>query len=459
MQMNPGLTLAGLTCLNQGTIDLSRSAGSYTISNLTATSGSTIYLSNSGTVGNRLVLDQLSGETVFMMNTNINHGQADSIQVTGTASGSHQLIINNYGGIPQNRQAVKVVDLPENASGTAVFQGGSDYGAYRYGLTLGVNVPSGYSGVDSAGDYYFYNTFKPSAASGVALSAKMAIAVLGYAEMDEIRKRLGDLRLGSQVDDDVWVRSYTAKFVAEPKGGEPFEQQVRGLEVGKGNLSTFNGGKKFFGFLAGTARADNSFATTGTGETDSKYLGVYGSWLRDDGAYFNLIGINSRYDSSFTTGSDSAKNLNNTGLGLSAEIGKRFERDGGAFIEPQAGLAAMWFSKDNYVTSSGLAVESPAARSLLLRLGLTVGRRSQLSNGTGRQLYGKLNWVHEYAYEGRMLVNQAVFEPSLKGSQWVAGVGFEQSTGRNQVYINLEKAWGSTVSKSWSAAIGSRWNF
>ncbi|MEM5769107.1 MAG: autotransporter outer membrane beta-barrel domain-containing protein, partial [Bacillota bacterium] len=297
------------------------------------------------------------------------------------------------------------------------------------------------------------------AASGVALSAKMAIAVLGYGQMDEIRKRLGDLRLGSQVDDDVWVRSYGAKFAVEPKGGARFEQQVRGLEVGKGNSSTFNGGKKFFGFLAGTAKGDNSFAITGTGKTDSKYLGVYGSWLRDDGAYFNLIGMNSRYDSSFATGSDSAKDLSNTGWGLSTEIGKRFERGGGAFIEPQAGLSAMWFSKDHYVTSSGLVVDSPAARSLLLRLGLTVGKRSQMSNGTGRQIYGRINWVHEYAYEGRTVVNQAVFDPSLKGSQWVAGVGFEQNNGRNQIYINLEKAWGSTVSKSWGAVIGSRWNF
>jgi hypothetical protein len=41
----------------------------------------------------------------------------------------------------------------------------------------------------------------------------------------------------------------------------------------------------------------------------------------------------------------------------------------------------------------------------------------------------------------------------------VAGVGYIEDNGNRQLYIDVEKSWGDTVSKSWGVIAGCRWTF
>jgi outer membrane autotransporter protein len=238
---------------------------------------------------------------------------------------------------------------------------------------------------------------------------------------------------------------------------------MRGVEIGRDNPQSFADGKKYTGFVLGTGRAGNTFAAGGGGATDSFYAGAYGSWLRDDGAFFDIVGKYNWFSHSFDTpvfgGGRDSGSYRNTGLGLSAEIGKRFERGHGAFIQPEAELSALWAGRASYATANGLAVETPAADSLQLRLGVTAGRKWQDAGGAAKQVYGKAGWVNEYRGGSTVRVDGAAFDASLKGHQWVAGVGYIEDNGRRQLYLDVEKSWGDTVSKSWGVNAGCRWKF
>jgi len=413
------------------------------------------------TSGRTLIVGDLSGSGgTFYLNANLAGGSSDLIAVTGSASGSYQLYVVNRGGAPAAHTAVKVVALNAGAANTATFSGGGDQGAWRYGVALGADL-AGYSGVNSLTDYYFYNT--PSNLTCTAMGDSAAGTVMWYGEVNEIKKRLGELRMGARSGDDFWVRTYADKFSVTPGDGESFRQIVRGVEAGKDNPQSFTGGKKFTGFVVGAGEADNAFSSGGNGKVRSVYAGAYGSWLRDDGAYFDLIGKYNWFRHSFSSpvlggGSDSGS-YRNTGLGLSAEIGRRSERGNGVFIQPEAELLALWSGRVSYTSAGGLAIQVPSANSLQLRLGCTVGRKWQGGDGASRQMYGKLSWVNEFRGDSRTVVDSAAFDSSLKGHQWVAGIGFVADGKRYQLYLDVEKSWGSAVSKAWGVNAGYRWKF
>jgi outer membrane autotransporter protein len=476
--------LYGLTAMTgTGTINLTlNGTSSWTnpglssnLTNLTLGGGSVVFTAPTDIADplaykTLMIYGNLAGSGAFYLNSNLaasdaaGNNLADAITITpaATASGSHHLYVRNWGGTPVNLyQTVRLTNLI--GVSTATFGGGSDVGAYRYGVTTGSALSAAYAWNGNAWDYYLYNTFGPSTPARAALSTHADSLVVWYGEMNEIKKRLGELRMGRQSSDDFWVRAYSDRFDVKPSGTSAYSQLMRGLEIGKDNPQAFAGGKKYTGFVAGSGKGDNTFTSGGSGATRSTYLGTYASWLNDDGTFFDLIGKYNWFRHSFDTpllggGADSGT-YRNQGLGLSAELGKRFSRPDGTFVEPAVELSGLWAGKASYATANGLAVEVPATRSLQLRLGSTVGRKWQGKDGASREIYGKAAWVNEFAGSSTVSVDSVGFENSLKGHQWVAGLGFVEDTGDGQIYIDAEKSWGNTTSKKWGVNAGYRWKF
>lgn len=225
----------------------------------------------------------------------------------------------------------------------------------------------------------------------------------------------------------------------------------------------FYNGEQLTGFLLGYGKDSNDFYSGGSGTDYSNYLGSYASWIRDDGVYFDLIGKYNWFRHSFGTpliggGSDSGS-YNNQGLSLSAEAGKRFQRGNGYFVEPAVELIGLWSTPVSYATANGLSVDVPSTNSLLLRLGCTAGRKWRGGDGVNREIYGKVGWVNEYAGDSKINVDSVSFDSSLKGHQWLTGVGYVEDTGRYQIYVDAEKSWGDTTSKVWGLNAGYRWKF
>jgi len=411
-----------------------------------------------------LAMNALSGAGTIYLNANLANGLANSLNVTGSASGSHVVYITNTGGTPLNRyQAYKILDLSGASTVNASFSFNSiDAGAYRYSAARG-SALSGYTLSGAASDYYLYNTLAPSTPARAVLGLSTSATVASYGEMNEIKKRLGDLRMGAQPSGDFWVRTYADKFNVRPGEATAYSQLMRGIEVGKDSSQSFAGGKKYSGFVLGFGRADNTFADGGDGSTNSVYVGGYGSWLKNDGSYFDLVGKYNWFNHNFTApllggGSDSGS-YKNSGFSLSAEIGKRFERGNGVYVQPEAELSALWVDSASYATANGLSVKTPASDSLRLRLGVTVGRQRKGTDGVTRHVYAKAGWVNEFKGESTVRVDSAAFDTSLKGHQWVCGLGYIEGNDRHQLYIDVEKSWGNTTSKEWGANVGYRWKF
>ena len=359
------LSLAtGATWVNTGTATLSSS-----LTNLYLCGGNIIFtapamLASASNYKTLTVNNALGGNGAFYLNSNLaasNGITSCSDRITGGAAvnGDLKFYVRNWGGVPSDLyQTVRLTNM--TGVNTANVSGGSDVGAYRYSVAQG-SALSGYNGVSSISDYYLYNSFKPSTPARVAGSDSVATTVMGYGEMNEIKKRMGELSMGVQSNDEVWARTYAEKFKVHPNNDESFESTINGVEIGNDTPRSFKGGKKYTGFLLGYGAASNDFSSGGSGHDYSTYLGSYASWLRDDGVYFDLVGKYNWFRHSFGTplmgGGNDSGNYNNQGFSLSAEVGKRFQLDNGYFVEPAAELTGLWSTPVSYMTSNGLSVD------------------------------------------------------------------------------------------------------
>lgn len=466
------------TLLSAGTINLTLNSGSTwtipddsTLTTLTLNDSSvrfTTPTSNAALASYKslTVNNSLSGNGAFYFNSNLVKSYADTLKLASgsTLSGSYQLYVRNWGGTPDDlRKTVKLINL--SGTGNAVFSGGSDVGVYRYGIAQGTALYGSYSGIANAGDgnYYLYNTFTPSTPVRVAAADSMTTNVMGYGEMNEIKKRMGELRMGTQTGDDIWVRTYAEKFHVHPRGSESFTSSVNGIEFGKDNPSSFSTGKKYTGFLIGYGQSSNDFTNDSSGNVSSAYLGSYVSWLRNDGVYLDLIGKYNFFHHTLEVplmgGGNDSSNYRNRGLSLSAEIGKRFQRGNGYFIEPAAEVTGLWSNDAAYVTANDISISLPSQQSLLLRLGCTAGRKWQGADQVNRELYVKTSWINEYDGDSTVRADAISFDSSVKGHQWATGIGYVEDSEKGQIYMDAEKSWGHTTSKEWGFNVGYRWKF
>ncbi len=468
-------TLTGVALAGGGTVNFTlngnaawTTSAESNISRLTL-NGGTVKLARPAALPLLLrVLGPLEGAGgTFRTSMNINDDtQSDRVIIQGVASGSHRFEVAVVGGYPTDLyRVVQLVDMNNALANTATFGGGSDVGPYRYGVAKGTALSSAYNGlvVGSEEDYYLYNTFGPSTPANAAIGTALGGSTMWYGEVNEIRKRLGDLRDGAASGDGLWARTYASEYDIKPGDGQGFGQRMYGLEVGSDAPRKYAGGTRHTGWVAGSGWANRSFDMGGHGDTNSLYVGGYASWLKDDGAYWDIVAKQNWFRHSFDvprlgSGNDSAV-YDTTGFGLSVETGKRFTRGDGAFFEPQAELAALWTKGKSYTTAAGLAVNARAETSLQLRVGAVFGRQTATAAGGTRQVYGKLAWIEELAGEGRTTVDGVAFASTIRGGRLVGGAGLTLDTAKSQLFFDVERAWGSRTEKKWGLNLGCRWKF
>lgn len=76
--------------------------------------------------------------------------------------------------------------------------------------------------------------------------------------------------------------------------------------------------------------------------------------------------------------------VNNFGLGLSAEVGKKFGLTKDFFVEPQAQLAYYWIKGKDFSMSNGMKVEQGDFNSWVGRLGSSPVKTSKMLKATPR---------------------------------------------------------------------------
>ena len=416
-----------------------------------ALNGGTVRI-GADTVFNQLAVHNLSGSGLFEMNVNFTTNQSDVLNITGTATGDHRLLVTSTGTELPSGQPV---DLVHVAGGDAKFSlanvnGEVDLGAFSYGLKQS----------ESGNDWFLDPTARTVSPSTRAVTAlfNTAITVLDGEAMS-LRSRMGEVRFNHS-KSGAWGRAYGSKYNVSDAFGDGYRQDQQGFTLGADAPLPIGGGQWLLGVMAGQSHSDLNLHRGTSGTIKSYYVGSYLTWIDNAKGYYvdNVIKFNRFQNEAkvgLSDGNRTKGDYDNTGVSGSIEFGRHFAFDQGYFIEPYIqGSAAIIQGKD-YHLANGLSVEGDRTRSMRAEGGMTVGRNLQLRNGVVWQPYVRAALAHEFSKSNEVQVNNNVFNNDLSGSRVKVGGGVALNmSDRWQAHAELEYMRGNNIEMPVGATLG-----
>ncbi|MBI6852482.1 autotransporter outer membrane beta-barrel domain-containing protein [Pseudomonas cichorii] len=400
-----------------------------------------------------LSVGNLSGSGTFVMDADFSQGKVDFLDVTGTATGNHSLLVGATGADPLADSSLHVVHTASGDAQFSLLNGPVDMGTYTYELAQ-----------QGGNDWYLVNTGKVSSSTSAVLALFNTAPTVWHGELSTLRSRMGELRFkGGQPGG--WIRTYGNKFDAKAASGVGYQQTQQGLSFGADAPLPWGDGQWLVGLLGGYSKSDLSLARGTTGQVSSYYVGAYTTWLdRDSGYYFDGVLKFNRFrneaDVSMSDGSESKGEYDSAGVGASVEFGKHIKLDDGYFVEPYTQLAGVMIQGKDYGLDNGLQAEGDATRSMVGKLGATAGRDFDLGDGRIAQPYVRAAYVHEFASDNGVRVNGNVFNNDLSGARGELGVGVAVSmSDRLQLHADFDYSNGNKLEQPWGANIGLRYNW
>jgi len=402
-----------------------------------------------------LTVNNLSGNGTFVMGSDFVSGETDQLIVTGSSSGNHGLLVASSG----NEATVESMRLVQTQDGAAQFhllndRDRVDVGAYSYEMTK-----------DENNDWVLNRetrTISPMTRSVMALfNTPITVA---YGELSSLRSRMGELRYSEGRDAGLWMRAYGNKYnVSGASSGAGYQQNQHGLSLGADMQVAET--DWLVGVLGGTSRSDLNLDYGTSGRVDSYYLGGYATWLdRETGYYVDTVVKYNRYQNNAKVGlSDSTRtkgDYDTHGLSGSVEAGKHIKLNDGYFIEPFAQVATAVVAGKDYSFDNGLRAEGDTARSLLGKVGTTVGKTIPLDGGGMLQPYVKAAFAHEFVKRNEVQVNNNVFNNDLSGSRAELGAGVSLALSKQfRVHADVEYSNGKHIEQPYGVNLGVRYDF
>ncbi|RMQ41891.1 putative autotransporter [Pseudomonas cichorii] len=400
-----------------------------------------------------LSLGNLSGSGTFIMDADFSQGKVDFLDVTGTATGNHSLLVGATGADPLADSSMHVVHTGSGDAQFSLLNGPVDMGTYTYELSQ-----------QGSNDWYLVNTGKVSSGTSAVLALFNTAPTVWYGELSTLRSRMGELRFkGGQPGG--WVRSYGNKFDARAASGVGYQQTQQGISFGADAPLPLGDGQWLVGVLGGYSKSDLSLGRGTTGNVSSYYVGAYTTWLdQDSGYYFDGVLKFNRFrneaDVSMSDGSESKGDYDNTGVGASVEFGRHIKLDDGYFVEPYTQWAGLMVQGKDYELSNGMRAQGDATRSLVGKLGATAGRDFDLGDGRVAQPYIRAAYVHEFSQDNGVQVNNNVFNNDLSGARGELGAGIAVSMSeRLQLHADFDYSNGRKLEQPWGANVGLRYSW
>ncbi|WP_312936448.1 autotransporter outer membrane beta-barrel domain-containing protein [Pseudomonas sp.] len=400
-----------------------------------------------------LQVSDLSGDGTFVMRTDLADRQGDFLDVTGTATGNHQIRVASTGKDPLDDTQLQLVRI---AGGDASFslQGGPvDLGTFAYGLAQRGN------------EWYLDATLRTlSTGSQTALALFNTAPTVWYGELTILRSRMGEVRRNGGAAGG-WMRSYGNQFNAATSNFG-YQQRQQGVSFGADGRLPVGDGNWLAGVTAGYSNSDLNLQGGSTGRVDSYHVGAYVTWLDPStGYYFDGVAKVNRYrnhaDVQLSDGTQSKGDYSNNGVGVSAEFGRHLKiGDEGYFIEPYAQLAGMAIEGQSYELDNGLRASGNVTRSLQGKLGTTAGRTFDKGEGRMIQPYVRVAAAHEFINSNRVRINDNSFDNDLAGSRAELGAGLVVAWAQQwQAHAEFDYAHGERLEQPWGASVGVRYNW
>jgi outer membrane autotransporter protein len=427
--------------------------------------GGTVNLQGANAGFRTLTLGSLSGAGTFALGTDLAGHLSDLINVTGSATGSHTLAVQNTGVDPvEENHAQQVVHTGSGDGVFAVPGGAVDVGTFQYRL-------------EKRGTDWFLvqattTNPEPEPEPGEPIITPSTRAVIGlfsaaptvwYGELSTLRSRMGELRNGHETGG-FWTRAYGNKFSISATDQVNYQQNQQGISFGVDTPLPSADGQWLLGVMGGYSRSDLDLQLGTSGEVNSYYLGLYSTWLSTSGYYIDAVIKANRFENKADVlMSDNVKSegdYRSYGFGGSIEAGKHINLADNWFIEPYAQVSTLWVSGENYDLDNGMRAHSNHADSLLGKVGTHVGRTYPLARGGFVQPYVKIAAVQEFLRSNKVKVNSTTFSDDLSGSRGEVGAGLAaQLTDVLQVHADVDYGNGEKIEQPWGVNVGLRYSW
>ena len=270
-------------------------------------------------------------------------------------------------------------------------------------------------------------------------------------ENNDMNKRLGEVR-ASEGSQGIWARMARGQ---SKYGAQGIKNQYNYYQLGYDSKISDDwilGGA--FTYTDG----DSSY-TNGSGTNKHTGFAVYGSNLRDDGSFIDLIAKYAHMKNDFdVNGGVGSGDYSTNGFSFSAEYGKRFHQEG-YWIEPQAELTYGRVSSADFMTKNGASVHQDSMDSLVGRLGFSLGKDIKQGN-----VYVRASYLYDFQGDTSVTMSKGgaatTFKTDLGGGWWEFGVGTNLDLGHDtHFYLDVETTAGGDVDTPWQWNAGVRYSF
>ncbi len=303
--------------------------------------------------------------------------------------------------------------------------------------------------LDSAGNIVNVVTKDNSIMSNVLDLASATTLSLNRILMNDVRKRMGDLR-SAEGTSGVWARYDGGRL----SGSNDLENDFTTIQVGIDTVPSPDSVRFGVAFAYTTTDAD---LKRGGAEMDAYSLAFYGTKFYDNGAFFDVIGRFATADSDVTIDGNKDGSMDNLALSLSGEFGWRFDVTESMYVEPQAEVTYTYFDAEDLKLSSGHEYRFDSIDSLIGRVGFAAGLKCPNNFG---DVYVRASAVHEFL--GDAAVRGGAYVQELDGQDtWVEfGIGANFNLGKSTyIYADLERSEGAELDVDWRANLGIRYSF
>ena len=278
-------------------------------------------------------------------------------------------------------------------------------------------------------------------------------------EINDMNKRLGELRDSSADANGVWARVYNgkAKF-----GNQAITNKYTAFQFGYDHQVA--DGTWLGGALSWTD-GNNDFAVGGGDSSLLAFTG-YGSKLWDNGMFLDVTGkvgrMKNEFDISLVSGKSSASYHTNA-VSVSAEAGWRlYPMQNSFYVEPQVELMYGHVFGVDYSTSTGVNVEQDSADTLIGRAGVVLGLKCPDNRGNA---YLRASVLHDWKGDADFTFSKTAgaartISEELGGTWYEYGIGANfNATKQVHLYADVEAANGGEVDTDYRVNFGVRYSY
>ncbi|HDM8091888.1 autotransporter outer membrane beta-barrel domain-containing protein [Yersinia enterocolitica] len=359
----------------------------------------------------QLTMKSLVGKGSFNLGSALYNHATAPLNVTGDANGDFDVQINDSGVAPANLSIVDVKGT--NNARFALSNGPVNLGNYKHNL-----ISDGKGGFKLVAD----KTALTPGAAGILAVANTTPTIFN-AELSSIQNRL-DKQSASANESGVWLTYLNDNY--DVKGtATNFKQKLNGMTLGGDKAMELGEAVFSIGAFASHSSSNIKSDYQSSGSVESNSLGAYAQYLANSGYYLNGVMKTNQFKQNLNVtakGSNASGNANFSGLGLAVKAGKHITIDE-LYVSPFVAMSSFTSGKSQYQLSNGMEAQSQGARTTTGTIGMNTGYRFVLNSGAEIKPYAIFSVDHDLMAKNDVVINNEMFDNSLKGTRANAGVG------------------------------------